>query len=117
MGMNEMVRPYRQRVIVESLIRASVFGLFYGLCLTLLLAVGFRFIPDNKYGMGLVYILSAIGAGAACALVVGFIIYKKRYNHGLKELAKRMDHGSILINLSGRGDKDMDYIIENYGIR
>jgi len=33
------------------------------------------------------------------------------------KLAKRMDHGSILINLSGRGDKDMDYVIENYGIR
>ncbi|MBE7017294.1 MAG: tryptophan synthase subunit beta [Ruminococcaceae bacterium] len=32
-------------------------------------------------------------------------------------LAKQMDHGSILINLSGRGDKDMDYVIENYGIR
>ena len=31
--------------------------------------------------------------------------------------AKQMDHGSILINLSGRGDKDMDYIIEKYGIR
>ena len=35
---------------------------------------------------------------------------------GMK-LAKTMDHGSILINLSGRGDKDMDYVIENYGIR
>ena len=32
-------------------------------------------------------------------------------------MAKEMDHGSILINLSGRGDKDMDYIIEKYGIR
>ena len=32
-------------------------------------------------------------------------------------LAKEMKHGSILVNLSGRGDKDMDYIIENYGIR
>ncbi len=32
-------------------------------------------------------------------------------------LAKEMKHGSILLNLSGRGDKDMDYIIENYGIR
>ena len=31
--------------------------------------------------------------------------------------AKQMDHGSILINLSGRGDKDMDYILEKYGIR
>ena len=31
--------------------------------------------------------------------------------------AQEMDHGSILINLSGRGDKDMDYIIEKYGIR
>ncbi len=33
------------------------------------------------------------------------------------KLARKMDHGSILINLSGRGDKDMDYVIENYGIR
>ena len=36
--------------------------------------------------------------------------------YGIK-LAKQMKHGSILINLSGRGDKDMDYIIEHYGIR
>ena len=33
------------------------------------------------------------------------------------KLSKEMGKGSILINLSGRGDKDMDYIIENYGIR
>ena len=33
------------------------------------------------------------------------------------KLAKQMDKGSVLINLSGRGDKDMDYIIEKYGIR
>ena len=32
-------------------------------------------------------------------------------------LAKEMKHGSILINLSGRGDKDMDYVIEHYGLR
>ncbi|MCQ2518214.1 MAG: tryptophan synthase subunit beta [Lachnospiraceae bacterium] len=31
-------------------------------------------------------------------------------------LAKEMKHGSILINLSGRGDKDMDYVIEHFGI-
>ena len=36
--------------------------------------------------------------------------------YGIK-LAKKMGKGSILINLSGRGDKDMDYIIEKYGIR
>ena len=36
--------------------------------------------------------------------------------YGMK-LAKQMGKGSVLINLSGRGDKDMDYIIENYGIR
>ncbi len=33
------------------------------------------------------------------------------------KLAKKMGKGSILINLSGRGDKDMDFIIEKYGIR
>ena len=32
-------------------------------------------------------------------------------------LARTMKTGSILINLSGRGDKDMDYVIEHYGIR
>ncbi len=35
--------------------------------------------------------------------------------YGMK-LAKEMGRGSILINLSGRGDKDMDYVIEHYGI-
>ena len=29
--------------------------------------------------------------------------------------AKEMGTGSILVNLSGRGDKDLDYIIEKYG--
>ncbi len=33
------------------------------------------------------------------------------------KLAQKMGRGSILINLSGRGDKVMDFIIENYGIR
>ncbi|MBQ3065619.1 MAG: tryptophan synthase subunit beta [Clostridia bacterium] len=36
--------------------------------------------------------------------------------YGIK-LAHEMEHGSVLINLSGRGDKDMDYVIERYGIR
>ncbi|MBP3478232.1 MAG: tryptophan synthase subunit beta [Oscillospiraceae bacterium] len=36
--------------------------------------------------------------------------------YGMK-LAKKMGKGSVLICLSGRGDKDMDYIIERYGIR
>jgi len=36
--------------------------------------------------------------------------------YGIK-LAKQMGKGSVLINLSGRGDKDMDYVIERYGIR
>ena len=33
------------------------------------------------------------------------------------KLAQKMKKGSILICLSGRGDKDMDFIIEKYGIR
>jgi len=36
--------------------------------------------------------------------------------YGIK-LAKKMGKGSVLINLSGRGDKDMDYILEQYGDR
>ena len=36
--------------------------------------------------------------------------------YGIK-LAQRLGKGSVLINLSGRGDKDMDYIIEKFGIR
>lgn len=30
--------------------------------------------------------------------------------------AKELKHGSILVNLSGRGDKDIDYVIEKYGV-
>ncbi len=30
-------------------------------------------------------------------------------------LAKNGEKGSILINLSGRGDKDIDFVVENYG--
>ena len=29
--------------------------------------------------------------------------------------AREMKHGTILVNLSGRGDKDLDYVIENWG--
>ena len=36
--------------------------------------------------------------------------------YGMK-LARKMGKGSILINLSGRGDKDMDYVIEKFGMR
>ena len=36
--------------------------------------------------------------------------------YGIK-LAQKMGKGSVLINLSGRGDKDMDYVLEHYGIR
>ena len=32
-------------------------------------------------------------------------------------MAKEMKHGSILINLSGRGDKDMDYVLEHFADR
>lgn len=35
--------------------------------------------------------------------------------YGLK-LAKEHPHKSILINLSGRGDKDIDYVVENYDL-
>ncbi|NLE54803.1 MAG: tryptophan synthase subunit beta [Lentisphaerae bacterium] len=31
------------------------------------------------------------------------------------KLAQEMKQGAILVNLSGRGDKDLDYVIENYG--
>ena len=31
------------------------------------------------------------------------------------KLAKEPNVGSILINLSGRGDKDIDFVVENYG--
>ncbi len=33
--------------------------------------------------------------------------------YGIK-LAKSLEHGSVLINLSGRGDKDMDFILEKF---
>ncbi len=32
------------------------------------------------------------------------------------KLAKEQPHKSILVNLSGRGDKDIDFVVENYGV-
>lgn len=34
---------------------------------------------------------------------------------GAIKLAKEKDYGSILVNLSGRGDKDIDFVVEQYG--
>lgn len=37
--------------------------------------------------------------------------------HAIK-LAKELGKGkTILVNLSGRGDKDIDFVIENYGAK
>ncbi|MEG1509956.1 MAG: pyridoxal-phosphate dependent enzyme, partial [Clostridia bacterium] len=33
------------------------------------------------------------------------------------KMAKEMKKGTILVNLSGRGDKDMDFVIEKFGLR
>ncbi len=33
------------------------------------------------------------------------------------KLAKKNPRQSILVNLSGRGDKDIDFVVENYGVR
>ncbi len=33
------------------------------------------------------------------------------------KLAQKMKIGSILVNLSGRGDKDMDYVLKHYSDR
>ncbi len=33
------------------------------------------------------------------------------------KLAKEKEHGSILLCLSGRGDKDMDYVLENFDLK
>ena len=33
------------------------------------------------------------------------------------KLAKEKPNSAILINLSGRGDKDIDYVVENFGVR
>lgn len=36
--------------------------------------------------------------------------------YAIKLARTTMSTGSILVNLSGRGDKDVDYVIENYGV-
>lgn len=33
------------------------------------------------------------------------------------KLAKEMPHDSILVNLSGRGDKDIDYVVDTFGVK
>ncbi len=33
------------------------------------------------------------------------------------KLAREQKHGSVLVNLSGRGDKDMDYVMDTFGLK
>ena len=41
--------------------------------------------------------------------------FKLSRYEGIIPALKEMGKGSILVNLSGRGDKDLDYVIEHYG--
>ena len=91
MDMNQLVKPYKKRLIIESLIKASDIGLFLGLCLTLVTALIFRMFPQNWYGMQLGFVLSSVISGVVCALIVGIVIYKIRYTHGIEQIAKRID--------------------------
>ena len=49
------------------------------------------------------------------------IICLSPYSGGMEidaiKLAKTENPGFVLVNLSGRGDKDMDFVLENYGDR
>lgn len=37
--------------------------------------------------------------------------------YAMKLAAERSNNETILVNLSGRGDKDVDFVVNNYGIR
>ena len=95
MDFNRDIRPYKRRVMAESFIRATVFGVFFGLCATLVASLVFRALPENWYAMQTNYLLIAILSGVGVALVSGLIIYIFRYRRGVGELnrdtAKRMD--------------------------
>ncbi len=69
------------------------------------------FTIDDNHALEAFYVLSRV-EGIIPALesshAVAHAMRLARQNVGKKPL-------SILVNLSGRGDKDMDYIIENYG--
>ena len=91
MELNQLVKPYKKRLIIESLIKASAIGTFFGLCLTLITALIFRVFPQNWYGMQLGFVLSSVISGVVCAVIVGVIIYRVRYTHGIAQIAKRID--------------------------
>ena len=95
MDFNKEIKPYKRRLMAESFIRASIFGAFFGLCVTLVASLIFRLLPDNWYRMQTSYLLIAILSGVGVALVVGTVIYVVRYKRGVNELnivtAKRVD--------------------------
>ena len=82
---------------------------------------GFLNDPVDIYGVEPLGRGTALGDHAASLMygtegIIPAIESSHAVAYGIK-LAKQMETGSVLICLSGRGDKDMDYIIENYGIR
>jgi len=65
-------------------------------------------IIDDRETLDAFYILSRV-EGIIPALESAHAVA-----HAMK-LAQEMKHGSILVNLSGRGDKDLDFVTETYG--
>ncbi len=65
-------------------------------------------IIDDKETLDAFYALSRI-EGIIPALESAHVVA-----YAMK-LAREMKHGSILLNLSGRGDKDIDFVTETYG--
>ncbi len=65
-------------------------------------------IIDDREALDAFYILSRV-EGIIPALESAHAVA-----HAMK-MAREMKHGSILVNLSGRGDKDLDFVTETYG--
>ena len=99
MKYDDMMKPYKRKLIIEAVIKAVAAGLFCGSLVSLALALFTRFVV--KQTQNIVFVVLTVVLGVATAIAIGIRVYQKRFRSNAKRLAKRME--AIQIKLVEKG--------------
>ena len=91
MNLNDMIKPYKDKLLVESVVKSGALGLLVGTIPAAVLAGIFALLGDTS----IVPKIVALAVFAITATVVGIVLFKKRYNQGMKDIARRMDKAGL----------------------
>ena len=75
MKYDEMMKPYRRKLVAEAIIKAVATGLFLGSGVSLLFALFTRFVVKQTHNI--VFVILTIALGVATAVGIGIRVYLK----------------------------------------